>query len=480
MLTLDLDPLTAPADRLRAFVAMPYGTKFDPVTRHRIDCDVVFDHVYVPVLEDLDLEWQRADLEADSGIIHVDMIEALARADVVIVDLATQNSNVAYELGLRHALADRMTVLTYPRVAGTRRVQLPPFDLEPIRHVRFDRSFDGLSDRQAADGVRALRRVVETVISTPAVDSPVLAWFEPDDNGRLRRRADMDATAVAHRKARGIAQAAIKSASVERMREAVAQVSTGALREPERRNLLLELGSALLQESAYADARAALAGAEPPPGHPLRMRWLQQTALLESWDAPAAGEDPSPRWERAERLLAEVLREADDAETCGIAAGIVKRRLARALGQGRRELAPAYLDRMVRLYRRGFQAEPGYYAGVNLTAALRLSAQHFGIAVDLGEAREALAVSRFFARRDQADHPDAFWPAVTLAELDLHEALLVGARGTASVADGYRAAAALPAPSRWRGSAAQQLQLFARAGDDEALIGELMRIVGPR
>ena len=49
-----LDCLRKSADRQSAFLVMPYGKKTDPRTGLEIDCDVVFDRVYVPVLEDLD------------------------------------------------------------------------------------------------------------------------------------------------------------------------------------------------------------------------------------------------------------------------------------------------------------------------------------------------------------------------------------------------------------------------------------------
>jgi hypothetical protein len=475
-LTLDLNPLTTPAGRRRAFVAMPYGDKFDPVTRKTINCDVVFQRVYVPVLEDLDLEWQRADLEADSGLIHIDMIDALASADVVVVDLAAQNVNVAYELGLRHALVERSTVLTYPQLSNVRRAQAPPFDVQPIRHVRFGRSVEGMSDAQAADGIRELRRIVQGVLDVPEVDSPVEAWFVRDDAGRLRRRATLDATRAAGKEAWTVVQSALRSLSVEEMRAALEHVAQPQLSEDFRRKLRFELGMSLLRQGHHEDARRALAGAEPAPGHPLRSLWLQQSALLESWQGQRSA-DPLPYWERAEAKLAEALSEGDSEETCGILAGIAKRRCHRALAADERGQAAALLDRMTDLYRRGFHADPGYYAGVNLTAALRLGLQHFGLAGAEIEAWEALAVSRFYARRDQEDRPDEFWPAVTLAELALHAELLRGTPDTERITRAYHAAAALSAPAEWRRTAADQLRFFAACGDDPILVGTLVAII---
>lgn len=93
---------------------MPYGEKFDPLNKVTYDCDPVFKKVYLPVLEDLDVDWTRADRQTDSGLIHVAMINDLANSHLVIADIATYNFNVAYELGMRHVFARNSTVLVNP------------------------------------------------------------------------------------------------------------------------------------------------------------------------------------------------------------------------------------------------------------------------------------------------------------------------------------------------------------------------------
>lgn len=190
LLILDLDCLRCAADRSSAFVAMPYGKKTDQQTGIEIDCDLVFNKVYVPVLEDLDYRWRRSDRESDTGIVHIGMIEAIAKSDLVIADLATLNANVLYELGLRHALADKTTVLTVPDFgtpSGTRGI----FDVDFIRRIPYSRTVEGLSDRQAVGSIQALRRVV-TGAADPLrpVDSPVFVWFNVE-RVSLRAREGM-------------------------------------------------------------------------------------------------------------------------------------------------------------------------------------------------------------------------------------------------------------------------------------------------
>ena len=73
-----------------------------------------FHRVYRPLLEDFDVDWIRADLQTDSGIIHSAMLSDLANSDLVLADLSAINFNVAYELGIRHVFASRSTVLIDP------------------------------------------------------------------------------------------------------------------------------------------------------------------------------------------------------------------------------------------------------------------------------------------------------------------------------------------------------------------------------
>ena len=96
----------------KAFVALPFGEK--TYKRRKVDCDATFAKVIVPVLEDADLAWERKDRRQDAGIIHVGMIERLGNADIVVVDTITENANVFYELGLRHAFADKTAILLGP------------------------------------------------------------------------------------------------------------------------------------------------------------------------------------------------------------------------------------------------------------------------------------------------------------------------------------------------------------------------------
>jgi len=481
LLVLDLDCLVRPADRPSAFVAMPYGKKKDPQTGVEIDCDLVFNQVYVPVLEDLDYRWQRSDRETDTGIVHIGMIEAIANSDLVIADLATLNANVLYEVGLRHALADKATVLTAPDFgspAGTRGL----FDIDFIRRISYSRTVDGLTDRQVVDSIRTLRpALVDAAKPGRPVDSPVFIWFNLN-RPSLAARSAVTAGAQRELLLRDRVRTATARRSQGELLSVAEQLDDPAVAVRARQAMRLELAVALREQGAYPDA-VRLLDAVPTPTGQLRTLWLQQHALAlrRLGEQQAVDGDPDPLWARAEELLNELLvGEQRSAETCGLAAGLSKRRFARFLLTGPRDAALRQLDRMIELYRSGFHTEPwDYYVGINLLAGLRLRGQRFAggnAQDDLSEARELLPVVRLMTDR-LPPNGRSFWVAITEAELVLHAYLLddpAGQRPADGPAQAYAHALAGAPPLDHQRTARDQLEIFRQAGDPPEVIDTVL------
>jgi O-acetyl-ADP-ribose deacetylase (regulator of RNase III) len=97
---------------------------------------IEFDRIYRDIIEKaaeiLDLECTRCDLIKGAGSIHADMIRKIWTADVAIVDISTLNANVFYELGIRHTLHLRVTVLVQRQ--GT----AAPFNIQGYRVITYD------------------------------------------------------------------------------------------------------------------------------------------------------------------------------------------------------------------------------------------------------------------------------------------------------------------------------------------------------
>src|SRR4051812_18651808 len=98
-------------DKKKCFVVMGFGKKTDLATGRTLDLDKTYRIIIKKAVEEAGLECIRADDIKHSGLIDVPMYELLLEADIVIADLSTANPNAIYELGVRHALRPRTTII---------------------------------------------------------------------------------------------------------------------------------------------------------------------------------------------------------------------------------------------------------------------------------------------------------------------------------------------------------------------------------
>ena len=159
----------------RAFIVRPFGTK------EGIDFNRVNDELISPVLERLKIEGGTTELIARAGNIRADMFERLALADIVIADISIDNANVFYELGIRHSLRPRTTVLIRARSKTRSRGKEVPFDLKTDRYLEYSADDPGAAQEQ-------LHRALEQSLTARHDDSPVfllVPGLEPTDPERL-------------------------------------------------------------------------------------------------------------------------------------------------------------------------------------------------------------------------------------------------------------------------------------------------------
>jgi hypothetical protein len=102
---------TNKARKKRCFVVMGFGQKTDFATGRTLDLNYSYRALIKPVVEEVGLECVRADEILHSGVIDVPMYQQLLLADVVVADISTSNPNAIYELGVRHALRPRTTIV---------------------------------------------------------------------------------------------------------------------------------------------------------------------------------------------------------------------------------------------------------------------------------------------------------------------------------------------------------------------------------
>ncbi len=151
---------------MRAFIIRPFGTKKD-LKGNDLDFNKVSEDLIGPALAKVAADGRETLDITESGNIRFDMFRRLLMADLAVADLSVSNTNVFYELGIRHALRDHGTVMIRCDVDPD-----PfPFDLQTDRYFTYKRS----NPKESVDGL------VDTLRSTlakaqkdfNAKDSPV-------------------------------------------------------------------------------------------------------------------------------------------------------------------------------------------------------------------------------------------------------------------------------------------------------------------
>ncbi len=149
---------------MRAFIVRPFNPRGD------IDFNLVQKVLIDPALSEARIAGDTTQQFFEAGNIRVDMFEQLLLADLVVADISVHNANVFYELGIRHALRARQTILirakvTKPRPERTGEDEVP-FDLRTDRYLEYDHT------DPAASLSELIRALTETRQGQRA-DSPV-------------------------------------------------------------------------------------------------------------------------------------------------------------------------------------------------------------------------------------------------------------------------------------------------------------------
>src|SRR5215467_13391234 len=110
---------------MRAFVIRGFGQKAG-VDFDRVDAELI-----KPALQQLGIDGGTTSEIVEAGNIREDMFRELVEADIVVADVSVHNANVFYELGVRHAVKNRATVLIRARIDEV------PFDLRTDRYLSY-------------------------------------------------------------------------------------------------------------------------------------------------------------------------------------------------------------------------------------------------------------------------------------------------------------------------------------------------------
>jgi hypothetical protein len=401
-----------------AFVAMPFGRKATPRWAN-YESDLSYLRIFTPALIAAGYQPKRVDNDNLTEIIDAAMIRPLGTVDLVVGDLTSENPNVFWELGVRHAWRPNGTSLVC--VDGS--VQFFPFDLGRIPVNRYYRSEDSVSD---IDLMRSLKSLVPAFAAQHAgvdVDSPVFASIPSLRRTELPRSPNQGRDAEIDLLEQGITTAgALRRAP--RLFELSTEISQKpALPDVVKERLLGNIALELVSLGKLDDARellAPLARADEK----LENIVLQQT-YAHTLIRGNSARSKSDLYEAA-RILRALRQDPPDAETSGLLGSAEKVMAERAYSEGDLVLMREHARAAAEAYEVGFLADVrAYYPGVNALALRRLLGQRWEPnKEDVTRAREILPVVRFVAQDSINRKGASIWAQVTIAELNLHEYLL--------------------------------------------------------
>lgn len=153
------------------FVVMGFGKKTDFESGRTLDLDATYEAIIQPAVEAAGLRCIRADQIMHSGLIDLRMYDMLLRADLVIADISTGNVNAVYELGVRHALRPRATIIMKEKAGKL------SFDLDHVSTFKYEHLGPDIGNREARDASEKLRRRITETMLDQAADSPVYTFM---------------------------------------------------------------------------------------------------------------------------------------------------------------------------------------------------------------------------------------------------------------------------------------------------------------
>ena len=369
------------------FVIMGFGKKTDygEMTR-TLDLDATYRAIIKPAVQAANVRCIRADEVSKSGVIDKTMYEHLLQADLVIADISTANANALYELGVRHALRPRSTIVI-KEVDGKFH-----FDLNHVATLQYKHLGEDIGWTEAETKRQELQNLIKAVLAQRDTDSPVYTFLpltEPTLRGTPAREEAL-APAVATGNFAALLEAARRAASESRHEDAARQF-------------------AAVYEIQKLATQPGSGGSDP---------FVVQQWALATYKSkmPSLREALDGAWRIIQELAPDT---STDPETLGIA-GAIQKRLWEATQD------PQHLERALELYGRGFEVKQDYYNGENYALCLDMRA---AMEADPDEARYhrktarkvrlrvVESLKRALGEASAKERPDYEWMVATMANV---------------------------------------------------------------
>ena len=341
------------------FIAMPLGVKSD-LSGRQIDFDRLYHEVIKPAVEGMGLTSLRMDEFSIGTLIRKDILSAVLSSDVMIADITTSNSNVMYELGIRHTARRGGTII----LSETKSGQIP-FDVNYSKLIMYEMDQNGEIIAPASYVLQSMiQSAIKVSLEDISVDSPVYEFFPdlqvelPEELSSYVRKRRTSARKKIPQVTKGTRSTSETRQSREEPRDAIERMEKEAFDNPDVDPLVfVNTLKAYRDISAWGDV-IRLADALPPTIKESQ-EVLELLSLALNRRSEAGDQD------RAISLMkALVDRTGGDAESFGILGRIYKDRYLATEEQ-------EDLDSAIEFYKLGFEKQPNdYYPGVNVVTLL--------------------------------------------------------------------------------------------------------------
>ena len=372
------------------FVVQGFGEKTDFRTGRKLNLDASYD-VIKEAVENAGLECIRADDVQHSGVIDKPMYESILNADLVIADLSTSNVNAAYELGVRHAVRPRATIIVAEKQWDF------PFDINHSSIRTYEHLGSDIGRREAKRFSADLTVAITAILAdSDAVDSPLYTYVPellPPGYGKSSTQEESD-QAVTDEMPR-----------VSRLSVPGGISSKGYTDDGKK---ALDVDDFVTAKVMYKKAHEMRPNDES----------ILQKLVLATYKSKTPSEEEA-LWEACklvrEKLTPEV---SNDPETIGLCAAIHKRLWLLTQNTD-------HLEESIDALERGFKLQNDYYNGINLAYVLNERAALEGVPTaeaiaDFVQARrvrrKVIEICKAALAVDSEDSSEKYWLLATLWE----------------------------------------------------------------
>lgn len=160
------------------FVIIGYGKKnsYANGKLRVLDLEETYTYLIKPVFEALKIDCYRAiDKNLNESIDKI-MLQEIKNADIVIADISTLNANVMWELGVRHSLKPKHTIM----ICEEEQMSSIPFDVNHFVVHKYTHSEQGIPYKEVDRFRNYLAKLVTGILESDShgTDSPVFTFLE--------------------------------------------------------------------------------------------------------------------------------------------------------------------------------------------------------------------------------------------------------------------------------------------------------------